>query len=69
MSVELPDGISIVRDGKVVFVSPEVNTLNGNVSVWVEFDNLDGKLRPGLQASATIETAGDERLSLKSETN
>ena len=64
--VELPDETSIVREGKVVFVSPEVNTLNGNVSVWIEFENKDGKLRPGLQASATIEVAGEGRLTLKS---
>jgi len=63
--VEMPGGISIVRDGKVVFVSPEVNTLNGNVNVWIEFDNLDGKLRPGLQATATIENLGDNRLTLE----
>ena len=66
VTVELPDETTIVRDGKVVFVSPEVNTLNGNVSVWIEFENADGKLRPGLQASATIETADNDRLTLKS---
>ena len=59
IEVELPGGDSVTREGKVVFVSPEVNTLNGNVSLWVEFENLDGRLRPGLQATIVVGT-GEE---------
>lgn len=61
VEVELPDGVTVTREGEVVFVSPEVNTLNGNVNVWVEFENPDGKLRPGLQANVAIETAQSEK--------
>ena len=59
VEVDLPGGDSVTREGKVVFVSPEVNTLNGNVSLWVEFDNLDGRLRPGLQATVVVGTGED----------
>ncbi len=40
--------------GKVTFVSPEVNPINGQVRVWSEFDNREGRLRPGLSARMTI---------------
>lgn len=33
--------------GKVVFVSPEINPVNGQVRVWVEVENHDLRLRPG----------------------
>lgn len=60
IEVDLPDDNTIVREGKVVFVSPEVNTLNKNVNVWVEFDNSDGRLRPGLQATVIIGRGKDD---------
>ena len=60
VEVRLPDDVTVTREGKVVFVSPEVNTLNGNVNVWVEFENSDGRLRPGLQADVAIELAQGE---------
>jgi macrolide-specific efflux system membrane fusion protein len=51
------DGIS--GDGPVsgtlVFVSPEVDPITGQVRVWAEIDNRDGRLRPGLPASMEIE--------------
>ena len=69
IEVDLPGDISIVKEGKVVFVSPEVNTLNGNVSVWVEFENSDGRLRPGLQATAIVENPRGDKLTLDSSAN
>ena len=44
--------------GKVVFVSPEVNPVNGQVRVWAEIENPGLQLKPGLQARLTIEGAG-----------
>ena len=44
-------------DGKVVFVSPEVDPINRQVRVWAEFDNSEGSLRPGEQIEMTIEQA------------
>ena len=40
--------------GALVFVSPEVNPISGQVRVWAEFDNPDLLLRPGLQGSMII---------------
>jgi macrolide-specific efflux system membrane fusion protein len=41
--------------GTVVFVSPEVDPVNGQARMWAEIDNPDGRLRAGLQGSLTIE--------------
>lgn len=40
--------------GRVTFVSPEVDPLNGQVRVWAEVENVGGLLRPGLTGSLTI---------------
>lgn len=40
--------------GKVVFVSPEVNPVNSLVRVYVEVENLDRTLRPGLPVRGEI---------------
>ncbi|HRX78224.1 MAG TPA: efflux RND transporter periplasmic adaptor subunit [Pirellulaceae bacterium] len=49
-----PDSSTDVQ-GEVTFVSPEIHPLNGMVRVWVEIDNADATLRPGLQATIKIE--------------
>ena len=41
--------------GHIVFVNPEIDPLNSQVRVWAEVENLDLKLRPGMQATLTIE--------------
>ncbi len=46
--------------GRIVFVSPEVDPVNGQVRVWAEIDNRDLKLRPGLHGSMTIAAAERE---------
>jgi RND family efflux transporter MFP subunit len=43
--------------GKIVFVSPEIDPVNGQVRVWAEIDNSDLKLRPGLHGSMVIADA------------
>ncbi len=43
--------------GKIVFVSPEIDPVNGQVRVWAEIDNTDLKLRPGLHGSMVIADA------------
>ncbi len=40
--------------GKVVFVSPEVDPVNGQVRIWAEIDNTNLTLRPGLHGSMVI---------------
>ena len=42
--------------GKIVFVSPEIDPVNGQVRVWAEVENPNGHLRPGLRATMTIAT-------------
>jgi RND family efflux transporter MFP subunit len=41
--------------GKVSFVSPEVDPITGQVRVWAEIENRDGRLRPGQGAKMRIE--------------
>lgn len=48
------EGKPIKFTGKVVFVSPEIDPVNGQVRVWAEIDNKELKLRPGLHGSMTI---------------
>lgn len=51
---------------KLVFISPEVNPINSQVRVFLDIDNSDGKLRPGLRPrvwfsnQATTEAASPE---------
>ena len=40
--------------GKIVFVSPEVDPVNGQVRVWAEVENPDGQLRPGVHGKLSI---------------
>jgi RND family efflux transporter MFP subunit len=40
--------------GKVVFVSPEANPVNGQVRVYLEIDNSQGEFRPGMRVRASI---------------
>ncbi len=42
-------------NGKVVFINPEANPVNSNVQIWVEIDNRELKLIPGLEANLTVE--------------
>ena len=43
--------------GKIVFVSPEVDPVNGQVRVWAEVENRGAELRPGLHGTLTIDPA------------
>jgi macrolide-specific efflux system membrane fusion protein len=54
IAVDLPVKGETSFSGKVVFVSPEINPVNGQTRVWAEIDNKDGLLRPGLRPRMTI---------------
>jgi len=41
--------------GKIVFVSPEVDPVNGQVRLWAEVENRTGALRPGLHGTLLID--------------
>lgn len=43
--------------GKIVFVSPEVDPVNGQVRVLAEIDNPKLSLRPGLRATMSVDAA------------
>jgi macrolide-specific efflux system membrane fusion protein len=52
-----PDGPSPKQEaffGQVVFVSPEIDPVNGQVRVLIEIDNPELTLRPGTRATAVI---------------
>jgi multidrug efflux pump subunit AcrA (membrane-fusion protein) len=40
--------------GKIVFVSPEANSLDSKVRIWAEIENTNHQLRPGLKGNLTI---------------
>ena len=44
--------------GHVIFVNPEANPVNSKVPIWVEVENSELKLIPGLETSLTIHTDG-----------
>ncbi|MEX0718852.1 MAG: HlyD family efflux transporter periplasmic adaptor subunit [Planctomycetaceae bacterium] len=54
LRVLLPDDPQATFAGKVVFVSPEIDPVNGQVRVWAEFDNPDSRLQPGLRGTMTL---------------
>jgi len=41
--------------GKVSFVSPEINPVNNQTRVWADIENPDLKLKPGMRASLIIQ--------------
>jgi multidrug efflux pump subunit AcrA (membrane-fusion protein) len=57
LSVEVPGRDRRHFAGKIVFVSPEVDPVNGQVRVWAEVENRDSQLRPGVHGKLVIETA------------
>jgi RND family efflux transporter MFP subunit len=57
LTIDLPGQPAATFDGKVVFVSPEIDPITGQVRVWAEIDNRDGRLRPGQSVKMTIGAA------------
>lgn len=57
LTVDLPGAVRSQFHGKVVFVNPESNPVNGQSRVWAEIDNPQQILRPGLSGSMTIESS------------
>ena len=52
--VDVPGKSSAKFEGKLVFVSPEIDPVNGQVRVWAEIDNSDLSLRPGQTGTLVI---------------
>jgi RND family efflux transporter MFP subunit len=49
-----PGGERNTFAGRIVFVSPEVDPITGQVRIWAEIDNRDGRLRPGQSARMVL---------------
>jgi multidrug efflux pump subunit AcrA (membrane-fusion protein) len=54
LAVDLPGKPATEFTGKVVFVSPEVDPVNGQARVWAEVENKGLALRPGLHGTLRI---------------
>ncbi|MCA9132371.1 MAG: HlyD family efflux transporter periplasmic adaptor subunit [Planctomycetales bacterium] len=61
LTLDPPDAAGMTFSGKVVFVSPEIDPLNGQVRVWADVENPSGRLRPGLRAKMSIAHRGTPR--------
>lgn len=61
LTVDVTDKGPARFNGAVVFVSPEVNPVNGQVRLWAEVDNKDLLLRPGQPATLIIDAASSAR--------
>ncbi|HEY2839717.1 MAG TPA: HlyD family efflux transporter periplasmic adaptor subunit [Pirellulales bacterium] len=59
LSLDLPGRPRAEFTGKVVFVSPEIDPVNGQARVWAEVENKGLALRPGLHGSLRIGPATD----------
>ncbi len=57
LTVQLTDQSSATFAGKVVFVSPEIDPVNGQVRIWAEIENTELRLQPGLHGSMVIDGA------------
>jgi RND family efflux transporter MFP subunit len=55
LTLDLAGDADAAFDGKVSFVSPEVDPITGQVRIWAEIDNHAGRLRPGQPVRMVIE--------------
>jgi macrolide-specific efflux system membrane fusion protein len=55
LKLRAQEGPEAEYQGKVTFMQPEVNPVNGQFDFWAEIENTDLTLRPGLRAAMIIE--------------
>ncbi|TVS10102.1 MAG: HlyD family efflux transporter periplasmic adaptor subunit [Planctomycetaceae bacterium] len=55
LRVDLPDGPGTIFPGKITFVDPEIDPVNAQTRIWVEVENTDLRLRPGMRASMKLD--------------
>jgi len=74
LKLNVPEGKGRTYAGRITFVSPEVNPVNGQVRICAEVDNPDGTLRPGMPGVLVVtapavdtKTAADKAEPVKSE--
>jgi macrolide-specific efflux system membrane fusion protein len=56
LTLDLAGDEATAFDGKVSFVSPEVDPITGQVRIWAEIDNHADRLRPGQPVRMVIDT-------------
>ena len=54
LAIDPSENLPTLFTGKIVFVSPEVDPLNGQVRMLAEIENPDLTLRPGVHATMSI---------------
>ena len=54
VTIEIPNREAIRKQGTVTFISLEANPVDRKIRVWIEVDNQDQSLRPGLRAEVVI---------------
>ena len=54
IAIHMPNRDDVTLAGNVAFVSLNSNPVDGKIRVWVEFDNPNQSLRPGLLADVVI---------------
>ncbi len=60
--LEIPGRPRLEFPGKLVFISPEVNEVNGQeVEVWAEIENKNNLLRPGMSGKLVIQNPEDAK--------
>ena len=55
LTIHIPGRDDIRRNGQIVFVSPEIDSVNSEVRFWVEFDNPDRDVLPGMRLSLSLQ--------------
>ncbi len=59
LTVVLPGRTPATFTGSLVFISPEISPVDGQVRVWAEIDNPELLLRPGLKGTLTIQASAE----------
>jgi multidrug resistance efflux pump len=57
VTIEIPNRDSIEKQGEVTFVSLETNPVDRKIRVWVEIENQNRSLRPGLRSKVIINSS------------
>jgi len=55
LTVALPNQPRAQFPGRIVFVSPEINPVNGQIRFWAEVENRDLSLKPGMGGTVQIQ--------------
>ncbi|TVP99676.1 MAG: HlyD family efflux transporter periplasmic adaptor subunit [Planctomycetaceae bacterium] len=50
----IDDSETLTLSGEVVFVSPEIDPIDAHVRVWIDVENSEHELRPGMTVSVTV---------------